>query len=85
MKVKHGKGTTKYGPGVDIELEPHEVYRAIMAYLTSRDVYISGPITTFVNGGQITGARVYVDPSGYVVRKGKKISGRGKKQKFEKR
>ena len=80
MKVKYGKGETKYGPGVDITLKPHEVHRAIMAYLVSRGIYINGPSTTFTNGGRIEGARIYVDPSGYVIHKGKKISGRGKKK-----
>lgn len=77
MKVKHGKGTTKHGPGVDIELKGEEVASAIMAYLVARGVHISGPQTIWVNGELINKATIYVDPSGFVIKKGKMFSGRG--------
>lgn len=78
MKVKHGDGPTKYGPGVEVKLKAAEVYDAIMAYLVARGVSVSGPHTVTVNGERIQGGKVYIDPSGFVIRKGKKISGRGK-------
>ena len=80
MKVKYGKGKTKYGPGVAIKLTGEEVARAIHAYLTAHNVHISGAATIKVNGLLCEKGYVYVDPSGFVVAKGKEYSGRGKKQ-----
>ncbi len=79
MKVKHGKGKTEYGPGVEIKLSGNEVATAIDAYLVARGIHVSGPRTVFVDGKCPTpAARVYVDPSGFVIHKGKKLDGRGK-------
>ena len=77
MKVEYGNGTTKYGPGVEINLSGAEVATAINAYLAARNIYISGPRTITVNGFMCAFGRVYVDPSGFVIRKGEKIDGRG--------
>lgn len=77
MKIKHGTGATEYGPGVQIDLKGGEVARAIDAYLVARGVAISGPRTITVNGELCEAGRVYVDPAGFVIRKGEKISGRG--------
>lgn len=77
MKVRHGNGKTEYGPGVDILLTGEEVATAISAYLVARGVYVSGPRTIMVNDGLCKFGRVYVDPSGAVVRKGKRLTGRG--------
>jgi hypothetical protein len=77
MKVKHGKGKTKYGPGVEIQLSGEEVAIAIDAYLVARRVHINGPRTITVNGELCGHGQVYVDPSGFVIHKGKKIDGRG--------
>lgn len=77
MIVKHGEGRTEYGPGVSIELTGEEVARAIDAWLVAQDVCISGPRTVTVNGELCKTGLVYVDPSGYAVADGVKISGRG--------
>jgi len=80
MKVKHGKGETKYGPGVQIKLTGSEVARAIDAYLVSHGIHVSGPRTILVNGGYCKKGEVYVDPSGFVIEDGIKISGNGEKE-----
>lgn len=77
MKIKQGKGTTEYGPGVEIKLTGDEVATAIDAYLVARNVHVSGARTITVNGELCNKGRVYVDPSGFVINKGKKISGNG--------
>lgn len=77
MKVKYGKGPTEYGPGVEIKLTGDEVAIAIDAYLVSHGVHVSGPRTITVNGKLCDVGRVYVDPSGFVIYKGEKLSGRG--------
>lgn len=76
MKVYKGNGKTEYGPGVQIDLTGDEVAIAIDAYLVARRIVVSGPRTIRVNGELIEEGSVYVDPSGFVIRKGEKISGR---------
>ena len=80
MKVRHGDGKTQYGPGVAINLTGDEVAVAIDAYLVAHGVYVSGPRTVTVNGDLCDMGRVYVDPSGFVIVDGEKISGRGPEQ-----
>ena len=77
MVVKHGEGLTEYGPGVSVELTGDEVATAIEAWLVAHDVNVSGPRTITVNGNLCKVGHVYVDPSGFVIVDGKKISGRG--------
>ena len=77
MKVKYGSGTTQYGPGVEINLTGAEVATAIAAYLVARNIHVRGPRTITVNGCLCDFGRIYVDPSGFVIHKGKKIDGRG--------
>lgn len=77
MKIKYGQGTTKYGPGVSIDLTGEEVARAILAYLVARNVNIDGPRTITVNGDLCEEGNIYVDPSGKVWAKGQLFSGRG--------
>ena len=81
MKIKHGKGKTEYGPGVEIKLTGEEVATAISAYLVDHGVYTSGPRTITVNGKLCDYGRVYVDPSGSVVTDGKRYTGRGEIEK----
>lgn len=81
MNIKHGNEKTKYGPGVFIELSGNEVATAIGVYLVAHKVYINGPRTITVNGNLCQEGQVYVDPSGYVIDDGIKISGRGKLMK----
>lgn len=81
MKIKYGKGKTKYGPGVQIDLTGNEVAIAIDAYLVAHDVNVSGARTITVNGELIKKGGIYVDPSGFVVTDGVEISGRGPKNK----
>jgi len=77
MKVEYGNGTTKYGPGVEINLSGVEVATAINAYLVACNIHISGPRTITVNGVMCAFGMVYVDPSGFVICDGEKIDGRG--------
>jgi hypothetical protein len=77
MKVKYGSGTTQYGPGVEINLTGDEVATAIAAYLVARNIHVRGPRTITVNGCLCDFGRIYVDPSGFVIHKDKKIYGRG--------
>lgn len=78
MKIQHGNGTTKYGPGVLISLDGPEVARAILAYLQAHDVYIDGSRTIRVNGELVSGGgTVYVDPGGAAYHNGLMFSGRG--------
>ena len=77
MKVRIGDGKTKYGPGVAIELTGEEVATAIDAFLVSRNIYVDGPRTISVNDNLCESGRVYVDPSGFVIAGGEKLSGRG--------
>lgn len=78
MKIKYGKGPTEYGPGVEIKLTGAEVAVAIDAYLVAHGIHVSGARTITVNGKLCEKGRVYVDPAGFVIKDGEKISGRGK-------
>lgn len=77
MKITRGDGRTKYGPGVSIELSGNEVATAIDAWLVAHCVHIDGPRTVTVNGRLCESGKIYVDPSGFVIADGKKLSGRG--------
>ena len=77
MKVRKGDGTTKYGPGVCIDLTGGEVATAIDAWLVAQGVCVRGPWTITVNDRCCVAGRVYVDPSGSVVANGQRFSGRG--------
>lgn len=78
MKINYGEcSSSGYGPGVLITLDGNEVARAIYAYLVAQDVNISGPRTVSCGGKLMADTKVYVDPSGFVISKGKKYSGRG--------
>jgi hypothetical protein len=76
MKIKKGKGKTEFGRGVDIKLTGDEVAIAIDAYLVARGVSVSGPRTITVNGELCVVGRIYVDPSGFCISKGKKWDGK---------
>lgn len=77
MQIQYGKGRTQYGPGVSIELSGDEVATAIDAWLVAHQVHVSGPRTITVNGELCNRGQIYVDPSGFVITDGKKMSGRG--------
>ena len=77
MIVKRGEGRTEYGPGISIELTGDEVATAISTWLVAHDVHINGPRTVTVNGELCASGHVYVDPSGFVIADGEKLSGRG--------
>jgi len=77
MEIKHGNGSTEYGPGVVISLTGDEVATAIDSYLVAHGVYVDGPRTIRVNQEMIEDGRVYVDPIGSVISDGERISGRG--------
>jgi hypothetical protein len=64
MTITNGKGTTKYGAGVNISLTGDEVALAIHAYLVARNVHVRGASTITVNGERCKEGNIYVDPSG---------------------
>ena len=66
MEIKFGSGTTKYGPGVEINLTGDEVAIAIDAFLVANGVTVRGARTIRVNGELCKKGRIYVDPSGNV-------------------
>lgn len=80
MIVRFGGGKTEYGPGVAVDLTGDEVVRAISAYLVAHGVYVDGPRTVTVNGDLCEMGRVYVDPSGFVVYNGERLTGRGTRE-----
>lgn len=76
MDLRYGNGKTKYGPGVSIDLTGEEAARAIFAWVVGQGVHIDGPRTLTVNGELIEHAKIYVDPSGFVITSdGKKMPG----------
>lgn len=77
MDIKFGNGSTKFGPGVSIDMSGDEVALAITAWLVGQGIHISGPRTVRVNGGLCADGHVYVDPSGFVIADGAHFSGRG--------
>jgi hypothetical protein len=77
MQVRYGNGKTEFGPGVTVELTGDEVATAIDAYLVAHGVNIRGSRTITVNGELCEEGEIYVDPSGFVVANGKRLSGRG--------
>lgn len=80
MNIQFGEGTTKYGPGVEINLTGDEVAIAIDAYLVAHGIHIFGARTTRVNGEMCEGGRIYVDPSGNVIADGIRWTGQGAKE-----
>jgi hypothetical protein len=77
MNVKYGNGKTEYGPGVQIDLDENEIAIAIDAYLVAHNIRIIGARTIKVNDELIESGKIYVDPSGYVIKDGNQYSGRG--------
>jgi hypothetical protein len=77
MKIYFGEGKTEYGPGVQIDLSGEEVAWAIYAYLMAKKTIINGAATIRINGNLIEEGSVYVDPSAFVISKGRKWDGRG--------
>ena len=75
MKIKKGKGKTKYGSGINIKLSGSEIATAIDAYLVARNVHIRGPRTIRINDELCKRGNIYVDPIGFIIKKGKKIEG----------
>lgn len=76
MIIKKGDGKSKYGAGIDIKLSGEEIALAIDSYLYSHGIYIEGAATIRVNNDFCKFGSVYVDPSGNIIYKGKRISGR---------
>lgn len=80
--VNYGNGKSEFGPGVEITLTGDEVAGAIDVYLLSQKVIVRGARTVSYNGELLNNScRVYVDPSGFVIHKGHKFSGRGYDEK----
>lgn len=77
MKIRIGDGTSKYGPGVEIELTGDEVATAVDAYLAAHRVYVYGPRTVIVNDDLCETGRILVDPSGHVCAHGMRFRGTG--------
>jgi hypothetical protein len=83
MKIGYGRGGKEYGPGVSIKMTGSEVATAILAWLVAHGVHIDGARTVMVNHQLCEDGYVYVDPSGFVIFKGEKISGRGPEPTLE--
>ena len=83
MKIQYGEGKTKYGPGVSIQLTGDEIATAIDAYLVAHNVHINGPRTISIRDELIGYGEIYVDPSGFVIDKGRKLNGRGIEMNLE--
>ena len=79
MNIQFGDGKTKFGPGVQINLDGNVVAVAIYTYLMAHDIIIDGAATIRVNGELCEVGEIYVDPSGNVISKGVGYSGRGHK------
>jgi hypothetical protein len=77
MIVGYGSGSTEYGPGVIVQLTGSEVATAIDSWLVAHGVHINGSRTIRVNGELCSAGSVYVDPCGFVIYRGRKLSGRG--------
>lgn len=71
MKIVPHK--TSHGTAVEIELSGSDIAVAISAWLVARRVTVIGARTITVNGELINCGRVWVDPSGRVMRKGVEI------------
>ena len=80
MKVRHGRGRTEYGPGVEVSLTGAEVATAIDAYLVAHRIHVDGPRTIRINGELCEVGEIYVDPSGSVIHEGMRYTGRGEIQ-----
>jgi hypothetical protein len=65
---------TPHGTAVKIVLSGNDVAVAIDAWLVARRVIVVGARTISVNGELCSHGEVYVDPSGYVLRKGAMIA-----------
>lgn len=76
MKVSISDKTGIYGPGVDVTIDGDELALAIETWLMAHDVRVYGARTIIIDE-DFNGARVYVDPSAYVIHDGKRYSGRG--------
>lgn len=77
MEVRYGPGITEFGPGVQIEMTGDEVATAIDAYLVAHGICVRGPRTVTVNGELCESGEIYIDPTGFVIHGGERISGRG--------
>lgn len=77
IEVKRGRGRAKYGPGVYINLTGDDMAIAIDAYLVAHGVHVRGARTITVNGELCDRGNVYVDPEGFVIADGQKLSGDG--------
>jgi len=80
MNIEYGKGTTEFGPGVDVTLTGGDVARAIYAYLVAHDIHVCGAATMRIAGELIGDCGIYVDPSGKVISDGVEWSGCGPKE-----
>ena len=72
MKIKQDKEPATFGPGVSIELTGDDLVLAIEAWLVAKGVHVRGARTITVNGELCESGLVYVDPSGFVMAKGKR-------------
>lgn len=77
MDVRYGTGETEFGPGVSVTITAAEVANAIEAYLVAHGIHVRGARTITVNGELCEIGHVYVDPAGFVVANGERLSGRG--------
>lgn len=83
ISIKFGNKETKDGSGVRIELSGNAIAKAINKWLADQNIYIYGPRTMTVNGDLCDFGHIYVDPPGWIVSNGEKISGEGKISKIK--
>lgn len=77
IEIDYGDGPTKYGPGVQIDMDGDELAKAIDLWLHAQGFTVRGPRTIRVNGELCESASCYVDPSAFVVFDGEKYPGSG--------
>lgn len=75
MKVMQGTVAVDPALGISIEMSGDEVALSIDTYLVAHGIHVSGPRTITVNGSLCEEGHVYVDPSGFVIASGERISG----------
>jgi hypothetical protein len=80
---EHAHWLSKYGPGVVLSLDNNALACAVDLFLASQGFVVSGPRTIcyYDRIGRAFGpqvdAEVHVDPSGFVIARGKRWDGQG--------
>lgn len=73
INIKFGEDKTGFGPGVYVNLDEEDVWKAVQSYLMAHDVIIFGSQTHL----DLKPVSIYVDPTGNVMNDGTRYTGRG--------